>query len=192
MIIRNSKKIIKEKGFSLSEVVITLNITIVVFILLISVYILSQRAFRESYDRYELVQNARVFIDRLSRELRQSKEITTVLPENCDGGAPSEIMFQEGGMEEIRYIKYYVSGINLKRKILAYYFSYAPGTYVYWNSYDSFSQPPIEIVFEDTLIGEYVNSLAYYGVDNIVNVDANFSKNNKNVYTHTIIAGRNL
>lgn len=180
----------EETGFTLSELIITLSITMVILILIVSIYILSQRAFRKSQTRYELIQNARVFTDRITRELRQTPEIVTILPETSSG-APSEIMFQNGhNTATISYIKYYLDGADLKRQELHYYFS--PETFVKWNADDGFGGNPTESIDEDILVGEYANSLSFFGSANTINIETNFSKNGENNYIATKIAGRNL
>ncbi|MFH0854522.1 MAG: hypothetical protein V1891_03445 [bacterium] len=179
-------------GFTLSELIITLSVTLVILMLIVSIFILSQRAFRKSQTRYELIQNTRVFTDKLSRELRQTSEIVTILPETVLD-APSEIMFKNGhNISEITYIKYYKSGTDLKRQELYYYFESNPETYVQWNADDGFGGSPIEAINEDNLIGEYINSLSFFRSQNIINIEANFSKNGENNYMATKISGRNL
>ncbi|MFH1029761.1 MAG: hypothetical protein V1770_00700 [bacterium] len=181
-----------ESGFTLSELIITLGISLVILMLITSVYILSQSAFRKSQTRYELIQNARVFIDKITRELRQTPEIVTILPETISG-APSEIIFQDGhDGSKISYVKYYLFGADLKRQISHYYFIADPLTYVKWNAEDGFGGTPLEVVDEDDLVGEYLNSIFFFGSSNIVNIEANFSKNGENNYIATKIAGRNL
>lgn len=182
----------EEDGFTLSELIITLSITMVILILIVSVYILSQRAFRKSQTRYELIQNARVFTDKITRELRQTGEIVTILTETSIG-APSEIMFQNGhNTATISYIKYYLDSADLKRQELHYYFASDPVTFVKWNADDGFGVTPTESIDEDILVGEYANSLSFFGAANIINIKANFSKNGENNYIATKISGRNL
>lgn len=187
------KKISSQKGFTLSELTITLSITILVFILLLSTYILSQQSFRKSYDKYEIVQNARVFNERLARELRQTPEIVTALAENADS-AISEIKFQDGhDTSQIRYINYYKSGSNIRRQELYYYFDSDPLTGVKWNQLDPSGNPPSEMtILHDNLVGEYIDKLLFYGKDKLVNVDSCFLKNNEKIYIHSKITGRNL
>lgn len=178
-------------GFTLSEIIITLNISLVIFSLIVTIYVLCLYSFRRSQTKYELIQNARVFTDKITRELRQTKEIVTILPETASG-APSEIMFQNGhDAENITYVKYYTANTDLKRQELYYYFESDPETYVRWNAVDVFGEPPIEVI-DDNLVGEYVNSLSFFGLQNIINIEANFLKNGENNYIATKVAGRNL
>lgn len=179
-------------GFTLSELMIALTITVVIFILTISTYILSQRAFRKCQIKYELIQNSRVFIDKITRELRQSPEIATALPETYSG-APSEIMFQNGhDTSTTTYIRYYLSGTELKRQTLHYYFIGEEETYVRWDELNEFEESPESSIDEDTLISEHINTIVFFGEPTITNILANFSKNQENNYIYTTIYGRNL
>ena len=73
-------KITKPVGFTLLEIIVSLAVFIVVILLTGSIYSLSQKSYKKSSDLAELTQNNRVFLDRLSRELRQSVNIITTLP----------------------------------------------------------------------------------------------------------------
>jgi len=182
----------KQKGFTLGELIIVLGITIVVFILLTSTYILSQRAYIKSSNRYEIMQNARVFIDRISRELRQSQKIVTILPATVEG-APSEIIFQDGhNSEVIKYIKYYLVNSDLQRQVSHYAFIEDPETFVQWNAENGFGESPEETVENDEMVGEYVDFLIFYGSANIINIEATFLKSAEHTNTYTQVMGRNL
>ncbi|MFH1192022.1 MAG: hypothetical protein V1655_00960 [bacterium] len=187
--LKNFKK--SESGFTLSELIITLGITVLIFSLVISAYILSQQAFRKSYFKYELNQNSRVFVDRLTREIRQTPKIITTLSEALEG-AGSEIMFQNGHTsEKISYIKYYLAGCDLKRQEICYYFS-DPATCVIWNTTDGLGNPPQENIMEN-IVAEYIESLKFYnGGGNVIDVEAVFLKNGERIYNHSKISGRNL
>ncbi|MFC1612941.1 PilW family protein [Patescibacteria group bacterium] len=179
-------------GFTLAELMIVLGITLLVFILLINTYILSQRAYIKSSNRYEIVQNSRVFIDRISRELRQSPELVTILPETI-AGAPFEIIFQDGHNGTIiKYIKYYLINSDLYRQISHYSFPENPTIFVQWNSENGFGESPVETIETDEIIGEYVDSLIFYGINNLINIEAVFSKHGENINIYTQVAGRNL
>lgn len=180
-----------QSGFTLSEIIITLDIAVIVFSLIVTIYVLCKYTFQKSQIKYELIQNARVFTDKITRELRQTPEVVTILPETSTG-APSEIMFQDGHNNlTIIYIKYYISGSNLNRQELHYYFTSDPATYVRWNADNGFGGPT-EAVDSDNLVGEYINSLSFFGSQNIINIEANFAKNGENNYIATKVAGRNL
>lgn len=94
------KKLKTEKGFTLVELLVTMAIFILLFSTISSLYFFNQKYYSGSEDSAEITQNGRVVLERISRELRQAKQITTVLPtENVD--APSEITFQDGHAKQI-------------------------------------------------------------------------------------------
>ncbi len=89
------KKRIFQKGFTLTEVIIVVAIFIFIIIIIYSIYILSQKSYRGGEDVAEITQNGRVVLERLAREIRQTREIATDLPEE-QLNPPSEIEFQDG------------------------------------------------------------------------------------------------
>ena len=82
-------------GFSLTEMLIVIAIFILVILAVYSVYNLSQQAYLTGEKLAEITQNGRVVLERISREIRQAKEIVTELPEERID-APNEIKFQDG------------------------------------------------------------------------------------------------
>ena len=62
-------------GFSVIELVIVISVTMLIFLMTYDIYLVSQKSFKIGDTRLELVQNARVVLDRLTRELRQTPEI---------------------------------------------------------------------------------------------------------------------
>lgn len=89
------KKEYQNFGFTLSEMLIVVTIFILVIVAVYSVYALSQRSYLNGEEVAEITQNGRVILERVSREIRQAKEIITELPEERMD-APSEIKFQDG------------------------------------------------------------------------------------------------
>ncbi len=183
----------KQKGISTIEIIVTVIITLTVFTLIISIYLLGQRTFRETGEYAELVQNARVTLDRLARELRQTPEIVTYIPDpELAEPAAHEIEFQDGhDMTEIKYIRYYLNGSDLYRQIKAYYFPSLPEVYVHWNDEDEFGTPPEISLLEDRIVGEYITNIDFIDYP-VVNIVETLTKNDKQVVIMTYIYGRNL
>ena len=130
--------------------------------------------------------------DRISREIRQAKEIVTDLPET-NNNPPNEITFEDGhNVNEINYIRYYLDGADLRRQIIFYYFD-PPGQSVHarWNAKDQSGQSPKSAVSEDKLIAEYFQTLEFYE-PNAINIYAELLKNNHYLYLATKVFGRNL
>ncbi len=192
------KNEIKTKsGFTLIEVVIAVAVSLLVVLMISSSYFVAQRAYVKADSKAEIGQNGRVILDRLARELRQTPEIITTLPaDNSNPGlTPNEIMFQDGhDISRITYIRYYLSGANLNRQLLVYYFPSAPTAYVPWNAVDPAPPhgPPQMSILEDRLIGEYVSDIEFWGNEKPVYINLNLHKNKDGVILNTSIYGRNL
>jgi prepilin-type N-terminal cleavage/methylation domain-containing protein len=183
-------------GFTLFEVVVSLSLFTIIIILVNDIYLASQRAYNKNSDTAELTQNARVSLDRISRELRQSAKIITALPETeTDPSNPPamEIFFQDGhDIDQITYLRYYLEGNNLMRQHKAYYFSQEPATYVAFNSLDQGGSPPQAKNIDDPrVVGEYFTSLKFWGGNGLINISINLNKNQNNFTINTSVFSRN-
>ncbi len=90
-----------KKGFTLMEVLIVVAIFAVMVTFFSSVLIISSRVYFESERTMEVMQNGRVFLDAISRELRQARRVVTSVPQD-EESAKEEIIFQDGHLDEIR------------------------------------------------------------------------------------------
>lgn len=97
------KMLFKEKlnkGFTLTEIIIVAAIFTIIVVTIFTAVTYSQKSYVLGGNVAEIIQNSRVIIERMSREIRQAKKIITSLPEeNVD--PPSEIKFQDGHLPEI-------------------------------------------------------------------------------------------
>lgn len=188
-------KIFSNKGYSLSEIVITVAIATLALSIILAIYFMTTQAYRAGNDRAEVAQNGRVTMDRMIREIRQANEISTELPEtgdNPENPPPSEIMFEDGhNTAFIQYIKYYLDNPELRRQIIIYYFEEEPEIYVHWNDLDGEGNPPTLEVLEDKVVGEFITELKFYGTS-LINISENLTKRNNNFYITTKVLGRNL
>lgn len=144
----------------------------------------------------ELSQNIRVSLDRISRELRQTTNVVTVLPAtNSDPLNPpaEEIFFQDGhDASQITYIRYYLDGVNLMRKHTAYYFEPQITLYVSYNSIDQYGDPPVEKNIEEpVIVGEYFNKLNFWGSGGLINISIELEKNQNKLNIDSAIYSRN-
>lgn len=173
-------------GFTLLEIIVSISLFAIIIILVSDVYLVTQRAYNKNSDTAELSQNARVSLDRISRELRQSASIITTLPatETEMGNPPAnQIFFQDGhDISRITYLRYYLSGANLMREHKAYYFSSDPSVYVTYNSLDQGGYPPLYTIIEDRIVGEYFNGLSFWGASGLINISLSLIKN-QNIFT---------
>jgi|SRR3989338_6361608 len=180
-------------GFTLTELLVAVVIALLILLIISSVFTLNQRTARKSNVKAELTQNARITLDLMSREIRQAAEIVTVLP--ADDSNPDliahELQFEDGHVSDhIQYLRYYLEAGDLKRQIIAYYFSTAPSTYVHWNDVDAFG-PPEQTTLEIKTIGENFSNIDFYGGQN-VNIELILEKRNETVEIKSIIAPRNI
>ncbi len=94
----------KAQSFTLIEMIVSLTIVVLIMGAIYALFSLHQQSFKIAQEREELVQNSRVILERLSREIRQAKEIITSLPETPDiqdFPPSSEIAFQDGHLPTI-------------------------------------------------------------------------------------------
>lgn len=183
------------KGFTILEIVVSISLFTFLILLVNSMFVMSQRTYNTGSDKSELAQNARVSLDRMSREIRQSEEIITLMPAtSTDILFPpvNELFFQDGhDISELTYIRYYLNNTDLNRSKIAYYFSSEPGTYVRWDSFDSNNLPPLSIILEDRVISEYFSRLDFWGESNLVNISCDLTKGQSILKIDTKIFTRN-
>lgn len=189
-------KLSNNRGFTLLEVIITITISLLIFILISGVYLLSQKVYFQTDSRSEISQNGRVILDRMIREIRQAKEIATQLPTSNSNPEqlPSEIMFQNGhDTQDIRYLRYFLDGNELKRQEVVFYFPRDPQYYVRFYDTDKEEphDPPIRSVLEEKVIGEYIADLEFWG-ERLININLELQKNGQNMILFTSVYGRNL
>ena len=184
----------KNAGFTLTEIVSVIGLFLLVALITFGVFNISQRSFTIGDRHLEISQNGRIFLDRLTRELRQTQEIVTPLPatKNVVGFPPAnEIEFQNGhDADDIRYLRYYLDGNLIKHQSIVYFFADEPNNYVYWNTQDEFGVFPTKSVLEEKTIAEYINQLWFYG-SNITYIEAWLTKATASLHLYTGIWGRN-
>lgn len=182
-------------GFTLLEIIVSMFLFTIIIILISDVYLATQRAYNKNSDTAELTQNARVSLDRISRELRQSSSIITTLPATADdpGNPPAnQIFFQDGhDPSRITYLRYYLNGANLTREYKAYYFDQEPSVFVAYNSLDQGGNPPLETIIDDRIVGEYFSELKFWGASGLININLHLAKNQNTITIDTSVFSRN-
>ncbi len=183
------------KGFTVIELLIAITISVFLLGIVLAIYVLTIRSLGASQTRGELSQNSRTVIERITRDIRQTRDIVTILPETTDeegNPPPSEIILQDGHeVDFYQYIRYYLTGTNLKRSVLQYSFSEDPSVLVPYDAEDDFGNPPDETIVQDTVVGMSVSDIDFYGL-NMIFIDLILQKNNITHQTGTHIYGRNL
>jgi len=162
--------------------------------LLMAIYSLSLKSLNEGQNRAELTQNSRVIMERITRDIRESKSIATILPatKKEEGNPPkNEIELMDGHSEIMQYIKYFISGTDLKRQIKRYYFPSDTQTFVTFDAEDDFGNPPIEEIVSENLVGQYIKNVIFYG-DNPFFIEMSVEKLSTTYNTKTSVYGRNL
>lgn len=181
-----------QKGYTLIEVLVVVSLFVVIILITGSLYSLSQKSYNKGANKGELVQNVRVCLDRISREIRQSVDIITALPATSTEDLAEEIFFMDGhDTSRITYIYYYLAGDELIRQHRAYYFPAEPATYVMLSSVDGGGNLPEEAILEDRVVGEYFNSLGFWGLDDLVYIELELEKNNNIIKANTAVYSRN-
>jgi prepilin-type N-terminal cleavage/methylation domain-containing protein len=188
-----------KNGFTLIESLVTIVIFVLIIGAVYGAYVLNQRASREGEDVAELTQNGRVILERMTREIRQAKEIVTNLSATSTN-ATSTIEFEDGhDTSFIHYIRYFKDDNDqtIKREVIGYYFSLSgnpnnTSTYVTWDT----TPPPGETlattsVESPQIIGEWVSDLKIWK-SLTVNIFLTLKKGEKTLNLETKIYGRNL
>lgn len=187
------KKHIKQ-GFTLFEALISITIGITLLGLLLAIYSLSIRSLNEGQKRAELTQDSRITIERITRDIRETRHIATILPEDKEdpeNQPPNEIEMQDGHTSTLQYIKYYLSGTNLRKQIRQYYFNIDPEILVPFDAEDDFGNPPEINIISDNLSGKFIKNIIYFG-SNPIHIELILESGLINHSTRTTIYGRNL
>lgn len=183
----------RKKGFTLIETLITVAILGLVIGAIYGTYFLSQKSYQEGESLAEITQNGRVVLERITREVRQAREIATELPEK-GALATSTIMFEDGHIAEpYHYIHYFQENNFVQREVIGFYFSGDAGeTLVPWNAEPPVGQSLITKTLEETqIVGEYLTSLKFFG-SQIVQIDLELAKRENNLKLSSKIFGRNF
>ena len=179
----------KSKGFTLTEVLVMIAILLIVTVAIYSAYVLSQRAYWESEMMAEITQNGRVILERITREIRQAREMVTALPATSTD-ATSTIEFEDGHIANLyHYIRYSQQNQNLLREEIKYYFPSSPAVYEAWNA--TSSETLMATTTKSEIIGEYVAGLGFWDFP-VINASTTLEKGDKRINLQTKIFGRNL
>jgi len=185
----------KHRALTLVEILVAIAVGTLLLVALYSVYIVSSKSYRRGVNQEELAQNARISLERISRDLRQTERIVTELPpDNTDPLNPplAYLQFQDGhNTNQVQYIKYYLDSSNLKRQVVHYYFSNNPGTWVAWNAQDQFGNSPQESIDEDVVKADKISALTFYG-EKVISIDLQVTNGEFTFDFQTKVWGRNI
>lgn len=196
-------------GFTLIEILITIAIFALVVTLVFNIYFLSQKFYLQGETKAELLQNGRIILERVTRDIRQSSELVTALPQipdSPDNPPPSEIEFQDGHTPSpydylgstYYYIRYGLSTSTgeMRRQYRVYCFDDCAtcANYFRWNDTQLVEGEPVPTHpcdLEDRVVGEYVLNAQFWGAG-LINVSLALTKGNEQLDFKTEIFGRNL
>lgn len=202
--IKNSKQ-----GFTLVEVLISMAIFTTAVILIFAIFFTSQRFYQKTELKAEILQNARVVLERISRELRQTQQIVTALPQTADNPTmppPDEIEFQDGHNpspyaflgSDYYYIKYFFSTstgeIHRQYKVYCFDDCQSCTFYFKWNdmqTIDGILTHAHDCLLEDRVVGELGKELKFWGA-NVININLKLQKLNEQIDFQTSVLGRNF
>jgi len=182
------------KGFTLFEVLISITIGVTLLILLLSIYSLSMKSLSSGQKKAELTQDSRIVMERITRDIRETRHIATTLPQEKDdpqNPPPSEIEIQDGHIGTLQYIKYYLSDTNLRRQIIQYYFETEPEILVPYDAEDDFGNAPEVNIISDNLVGKFIENINYFG-SNPIHIEITLKIGEITHTTRSDIYGRNL
>lgn len=203
------KYYIKQKGFSLVEILITCFVFVLVIAAVFTILNLGYMTYIKGENGLEVLQNGRIVLERLTRELRQTSEIVTTLPQvpdNPDNPPAVEIEFADGHTPSpyqylaspYYYIRYFVatSTGELFRQYKVYCFEDCAScvSFTRWND---MRQEGEEIIYthacllEERVVAEFVNNLSFWGAA-VIESSIILQKDGAPFYLKTKTYGRNL
>lgn len=177
------------QGFTLAELLVAISIALLLLGALYTVYAISQSSFKYGSEKIELTQNAKIGLERITRELRETNQITTVLPavgDDPENPPVNEITFQDANFTQIRYINYYLSGNDLSRRVYHYYLGGAPDEWVTYDTPEALSS-----LNEEQIIANNITNLEFYG-QAVITINLSAQLGSKSVNLTTQISPRNI
>lgn len=176
-------------GFTLSELLVAISITLLLLGGIYTAYKISHDSFNFGSTKIDLTQNAKIGLERISRELRETNRITTVLPptrEDPSNPPAHEITFQDANSTKIQYVNYYLSDTNLNRRLYHYYLSGNPDS---WVAYDAFNAQ-ISLDEEQTLSNNITN-IEFFGLS-VVTINLTAQQGSETINLTSQIKPRNI
>jgi len=193
------------KGFTLIEILVFITIFLLVSIGIFNIFSFSQIFYSEKTIQSELLQNGRVILERITREIRQGEGMVTQLPQVPEDPV-LEIEFQDGHVpspyeylaSDYYYIRYYFSSSTkeLYRQYKVYCFDPCEScsTYFRWDDTKIEGTDIVSThscVLEEKIIGEYIKDLNFWG-SGLINVSLTLNTKGQESTFQTKIFGRNF
>lgn len=185
-----------KRGFTLIELLLVLAVGVIIIEAAYTIYIFEQKHYQKRADLAELSQNARIGLDRIAREIRQTTSVISSLPLDESFPGANEIIFEDGHTPVIQYIRYYLDGINLMRQQFHYYLESdfsdclaSQNDPTKWVIFGTSSALPCQDSLE--VIAENISKLEFYGT-NVITIYLTTSKKEQKVDLKAGVFARNL
>lgn len=192
----------RRAGFTLVEVLVATTLSVGLIGLAGSVYIQSQRLTAAQADELAVSQNARVLVDRISRDVRQTTEFIATLPETLADGV-TMVEFVDGHEPPPGapyYLRYDLQDGQVWRRRQYYYRAGQPDTRVSYNPSEQLYEenqgaPDGALVRHETeaiAVADGVQDLAFWGSASLLRIDAWLAQGRSESYQlHSAVAKRN-
>lgn len=183
-------------AFTLVELMVALLISAILISVTASIYVLIRKSIASDQNNADISQNARIAVDKIARDLRQAREVVTVLPSSptdITTAQPGQILFEDGhpattDSTYLTYRNYYVTAAGvLNLDVDYYYVSPDTTTRVHWTT------PSATLAVISTVaIAEHVGTLSFYNnAGAIMMVIKTTDSNSQNYTLQTTIVKRN-
>lgn len=184
-------------AFTLVELIVAISVSSILVAVTVQVYSLFRTSMTNDQVRADSMQNARVALDRVSRDLRQTLDVVTELPPNPSDSTipqPHAIEFEDGHTNDLTYRSYYLSGTTLRMQRKRYYFPGAQaGVNVRWDTIGTGGALPIAATIGSAQdIADMVQGLDFYLEEGVFTVDMVTGDGVINFPTRTSVQGRNI
>lgn len=180
-----------KRGFTIIELLISSAVGTLVLVIAYVSFVTGQKLYRRGILNAELSQNGRIALDRTSREIRQTGQVVTVLSPTPPTPAQNEIKFEDGHTDTIQYIRYYLSGSELKREQGHYYFPSEPSAWVDYDAKDGYGAPANYMTDLDQVVAQNITFINFYG-EKVIGIDLTVERDGKDIQFRTKNLGRNL
>lgn len=181
-------------GVTLIEMLVAISLSVIIVSALYYVFNTSYKSYKSNSSKAEINQNARIALERISRDLRQTNSIVSPLPpSDTDPLNPpaSSLEFVDGhNTTKLQYINYLLVNGELHRQVIHYFFTSDTNAWVPKNALQD-NQGPEFSIDEDTVKADKVTSLEFFG-SNVINIILTTADKGQSQTYETQVLGRNI
>lgn len=183
----------QKKAFTLVEILTVVFLGSLIIMASYSVYLMSYKSYKKQSASAELTQNARIALERMSRDIRQSSDVVTDLQIDQENSS-SEIEFQNGHTTTpIQYIDYKLVGTDLHYMPVHYAFHFED-TSDLWVKHDELINGlnPLRIPGNPEIKAQNITVLKFWETMPAIHINLTVSDNTTSYQFETTSYGRNL